>query len=252
MITIISSAKSLDFTSPSPTTYFTKPFFHAESKYVLEMCQNLSIQELKNLMHISEDLAKLNHERFQSFDMQQQKQAIYAYNGDVFKNINCSAFNESQLNFLQEHLFIISGMYGLLRALDDIRPYRLEIVTKLPALNLYEFWQSKITQHLNQILDSHQEKYLINLASQEYSSVIDDKSFAHPIINIHFKEMRNGKLRTIALNAKKARGMMIHFIIAHKIDSPNRLKTFGSQNYLFNEALSSKSDFIFVKKGNVQ
>ncbi|WP_375326291.1 YaaA family protein [Candidatus Tisiphia endosymbiont of Nemotelus uliginosus] len=156
-------------------------------------------------MKMSDKIAELNYERFQNFDNQVSKQAVLAYTGDVYQNIDKQNFTQEQINFSQDHLLIISGLYGVLKPLDLIKPYRLEMSVTLPDLEkLANFWQDQVTTYINQILVTHSSKYLINLASNEYAIAINQHNLQYPIINIHFKEERNNKLQVIGINAKKA------------------------------------------------
>lgn len=247
MLSIISPAKSLNFETPAPLPAATTPEFLENSAYLLAICKGLSPKQLQKLMNISDRLVELNYQRFQGFETQSPKQAIFAYDGDVYDNIDKASFSRQQIDFMQVHIRIISGLYGALRPLDYIRPYRLEMSTKLPSLkDLYSYWQGKITSYFNELLAKHNNKYLINLASTEYSAVINKKDLNYPMINIHFKEKRAGKLQTIGILAKKARGMMINFIIKHNIDTPNELKNFNAASYQFDELESSELNWCFV------
>ncbi len=249
MLSIISPAKTQDFTSqivgllPS-----AQPHFLTKTQYLLQICKNLSQNQIKQLMGVSDKLAELNYHRFQDFDNQPEKQAIFAYDGDVYHNMDRQNFTGEQWDFLQGHTLIISGLYGTLRVFDKIKPYRLEMSTKLPNFEkLSIFWQDDITNYVNQILATHQNKYLINLASNEYSCVINQNDLKYPIINIYFKEKRNNKLQIIAINSKKARGSMLNFIAENLIDLPEKLKHFSKQNYQYSKTESSNKDWIFIK-----
>jgi cytoplasmic iron level regulating protein YaaA (DUF328/UPF0246 family) len=247
MLSIISSAKSLDFKTPIPITNGTQPELHECSVQMLQFCKELSKDQLKKLMGISDNLAELNYQRFQNFESQPQKQAIFAYNGDVYDHIKKYDFTTKQVDFMQTHISIISGLYGLLRPLDYIQPYRLEMAVKLYGTAVSNFWNPIITNYINKILENHKYKYLINLASVEYSSVINRNILQHKIINIHFKEHKGGRLQTIGLNSKKARGMMANFIIKNLIDTPEQLQEFTQDNYQFSQCESSDSNWVFVR-----
>lgn len=249
MISVISPAKSLNFKINTSINTETIPKYTAESNELITLCKKLSITDIQRIMNISDKLSELNYKRFQEFESQTQKQAIFAYDGDVYDNINKHDFTSKQLDFLQNHILIISGLYGLLRPLDTIRPYRLEMSTKLPdSRDLYHYWESIITNYLNLLLEKHTTKYLINLASIEYSAVINKKILKYPIITIHFKENKYGKLKTVGINAKKARGMMIDYIVKHKIDDPKALKEFNYAGYEYNKNTSTESDLLFTTK----
>ncbi len=182
MLTIISSAKTLNFEPIAFKGELTSPAFPKITNQLLSIVKNYSEAQLSKTMDISEKLAHLNKERFQNFEKQDSKAAIFAYAGDVFNNIQSENLSEDAVNFLQSHLLIISGLYGALKPLDAIKPYRLEMATKLNEINdLNKFWQDEITNYINQTLEHHKHKYLLNLASQEYSSVINQDKLKYPI-----------------------------------------------------------------------
>lgn len=251
MIYIISPAKTLDFNSPfSPLIKTTQPLFLSKTKNILETCKSLSIEQIKKLMNISDKLAGINYQRLQNFAEQLTKPAIFAYDGDVYNNIRAQELDSKNLGFLTSHLLIISGLYGVLRPLDRIRPYRLEMSTRVAINdqnNLVTFWQHEVTDYINQILNTHESKYLINLASNEYSLAIAKPIFKYPIINIHFKEDKKGKLQTIGIEAKKARGTMVNFIARNLVNMPDQLKDFSERGYYFSLSESSKYDWVFIK-----
>jgi RPE1 domain-containing protein len=297
MISIISPAKSLDWKSAVTLSIATEPLFTEQTTKLVEIIQQLSVSQLQQLMNVSDKIAELNYRRFSDFADLPVKQAIFAYDGDLYKKIDKSAIRAAQADFLQQHILIISGLYGALRPLDYIKPYRLEMSQQLPSTNLYDFWKTTITKHVNLSLKQHQTPYLINLSSMEYANVIDKNLLIYPMINIYFKEERNrplsklasergfegdtelrsaahfrvredsstgstykssaevefqersnGKLRIIGLNAKKARGSMLDFIIKNSIDMPEVLKTFVGDGYQFNAHVSSECDWVFTKK----
>ncbi|WPY00933.1 YaaA family peroxide stress protein [Candidatus Trichorickettsia mobilis] len=248
MISIISPAKSLDWKSAVKLSIGTEPLFTEQTTELVEIIQQLSVSQLQKLMNVSDKIAELNYRRFSDFADLPVKQAIFAYDGDLYKKIDKSAIRVAQADFLQQHIFIISGLYGVLRPLDYIKPYRLEMSQQLPGTNLYDFWRTIITEHINLSLKQHQTPYLINLSSMEYANVIDKNLLIYPMINIYFKEEHNGKLRIIGLNAKKARGLMVDFIIKNSIDTTEMLKTFIGGGYQFNVHASSEFDWVFIKK----
>ncbi len=250
MLSIISPAKTQDFNILLSDISSSSPYFSDKMRYILSKCRNLSQGQIKQLMNISDKLTEINYYRLQNFANQPQKPAIFAYDGDVYDNIDRANFTAEQLDFVQHHMLIISGLYGALRPLDNIQAYRLEMSAKLNLPNfkkLSDFWQADITNHINSILATHQNQYLINLASKEYSSAINANNLEYPMINIHFKEKRHDKLQVIAINAKKARGAMLNFIAKNLIDLPKQLKHFTDQNYLYSNSLSSEEDWIFIK-----
>lgn len=247
MLTLLSPAKSLNYES-SHYAGFTFPHFAAETKILAAKLKKFSVPDLEKLMGISKNLAELNHQRFQNFsdkftkglEFENSKQAILAFDGDVYKPIEAEKFSAADFDFAQKSLRILSGFYGILRPLDLIQPYRLEMGTKL---NLYEFWSDKISQHL----DSEGAKHIINLASEEYFSVVNPKKISAKIINIAFKENKNGTYKIIGIHAKKARGLMTNFIVKNKITDPKDLKKFQSENYRFAKEMSDEMNFIFVR-----
>ncbi|MCB0655411.1 MAG: peroxide stress protein YaaA [Saprospiraceae bacterium] len=255
MIVVISPAKTLDFKPTSVTTH-TLPAFLEDSKKLVRVMKKKTIPELRSLMSISESLASLNHERYRQFQfpfsLDNAKQALLAFKGDVYVGLEADRFDEADLHFAQDHLVILSGLYGLLKPLDLIQPYRLEMGTRLVQgkyANLYEFWNAKLTKHLNRILDNQPEKsrYLINLASQEYFQALTVRKTNAPIIHIKFLEDRNGELQFISFNAKKARGMMSRFIIQNRLMEPAAIKTFNENSYQFADELSSADEWTFIR-----
>lgn len=194
-------------------------------------------------MGISTKLAEINHKRFSNFsdkfNFENSKQALLVFNGDVYKPIEIEKFTKEDFDFAQKHLRILSGFYGVLRPLDLIQPYRLEMGTK----NIYQFWGDKISQFLN----NEDAKHIINLASEEYFSAVNPKIISAKIINIIFKEKKNGTYRIVGINAKKARGLMTNFIIKNKISNPISLKEFAVEGYHFVKELSDENNFVFTR-----
>jgi cytoplasmic iron level regulating protein YaaA (DUF328/UPF0246 family) len=202
-------------------------------------------------MHLSEPLAQLNEERYQSFTdtftQENAKQALMAFKGDVYTMMDVAEYSEADLAFAQQHLRILSGLYGLLKPLDLIQPYRLEMGTRLKTKkgdSLYAYWGSKISTALN---EAGKGQTLVNLASQEYFKAIDQKTLLLPVVNIHFKEFKDGKYQVLGLFAKQARGRMSNFVIKNHLTDPEQLKTFQEAGYEFAERLSSAIDWVFVR-----
>lgn len=248
MIILISPAKSLDFDTSFNCKKATLPLFSKESEELVKQIKNFSSADLENLMDISKKLADLNFTRFRDFSKNNSRQAILAFDGDVYDGIEKKSYSEKDFEFAQNHLRILSGLYGILRPLDLIKPYRLEMGTDFKKLkffvkNLYEFWSDKISQNI----EESNYKTLINLASEEYFSVINPKKISAKIINISFKERKNGNLKVIGINSKKARGLMTNFAIKNKIIDPEELKKFTQENYRFEKNLSDKLNWIFVR-----
>ncbi len=249
MLTIISPAKTLDVSRESLFKTQTQPKFQSQTADIISILKNLKIEEIAKLMNISNKLAEINFLRFQNFDcknfnIDNSFTAILTFDGDVYEAIKLKEVENSQyfddlLNFAQNNLLILSGLYGILRPLDIIQPYRLEMGTSFKQYpinnitNLYQFWQDKITDYLNLEILQHKEKTLINLASQEYFDVINRSLFKGKVININFQEYRNNKLTTIAINSKRARGLMTRFILDNKITSSEEIVKFSSSGYQY-------------------
>jgi len=248
MIILLSPAKSLDFESDFDLENSSIPAFNNQAEYLVKNLQKFDSKTLVKIMNISENLADLNFLRFKNFQKNQHRQALLAYDGDVYDGIDKKNYRQAEFNFAQEHLLIISGLYGILRPLDLIKPYRLEMACDFKnfdfiAKNLYDFWKDKITQYLNNL----SAKTIVNLASQEYFAAIDLKKINKNIINISFKENKNNILKTIGISAKKARGLMTNFAIVNKIKDPGQLKNFNKEKYRFNPELSSDNNWIFTR-----
>jgi hypothetical protein len=251
VITVISPAKSMDFT-PIASDVGASGFKQSKkTSMVLEKLRSLSVAQIAKLMDVSEKIAELNYQRFQNFVVLPEKQAIFAYMGDVYKNIDVQNFTTQQLQFAQGHLRIISALYGVLLPLDKIQAYRLEMSCKLPGIGtrgMSEFWKDEITGELNNALKEHRNKYLLNLASNEYFAAINVRKLNAPVINVHFREARKGKLSNIALNSKRARGMMSDYIVKHSLDAPDSIKSFNISGYKFDSSMSDDGNFFFVKR----
>jgi cytoplasmic iron level regulating protein YaaA (DUF328/UPF0246 family) len=225
------------------------PVFKNQTCQLIAECKKLSQADLSKLMDISDKIATLNHSRFQQFESSETKQALLSYNGDVFKQLEKTLYTESDWGFAQEHLLIVSGLYGLLRPLDLIAPYRLEMAIKLQSNNsnnLYDFWQKELTNFINISLAKHKSQYLLNLASNEYSKVVKNTELNYPIITIDFKQRKGDKIETIGVLAKKARGQMLNFIIKNHINTPTQLLDFCIDNYQYQPDLSSNSNLVFL------
>ncbi|MGK0366588.1 MAG: cytoplasmic iron level regulating protein YaaA (DUF328/UPF0246 family) [Saprospiraceae bacterium] len=253
MLLLISPAKTLDF-SATANENFTQPRFMAEIKELANILKKKSAEDLKELMHISDKLAQLNSMRYQEFktpfDRKNSKQSILAFKGDVYTGLNVDDFTKGDLEFSQQCLRILSGLYGLLRPMDLMQPYRLEMGTKLEnnkGRNLYEFWGDKITKILNNDLATKDNELVINLASKEYFKSVQIDKLKGKLYNVHFKEEREGKLKIIAFNAKKARGMMCRYIIKNRIETAESMKSFAEDNYLFNDELSTETEYFFTR-----
>lgn len=254
MLTILSPAKTLDFDSSFTTPPLTKPTFLEDSLELVKLLKSMTPTEIANLMKISDSLAELNWARYQnfsfSFSFSLCKPAITSFRGDVYQAFERENLSEADYQFLQQHLRILSGLYGILKPLDGIQPYRLEMGTSLKnsrGKNLSSFWQNKVTQYLATTLEQQQNSVLINLASKEYFDLVALESLPFPVITITFKEQRQGKLKVIPLQAKKARGIMANWIIKHKIDTPQELFNFGEDQYKYQPDISSESEYLFIR-----
>jgi uncharacterized protein len=249
---VISPAKSLNYESELPTGFSSESCFLNEAKQLNALLKKKSAKTLSELMHISTKLGALNYERNQNwslpFSSDNARQAIYAFNGDVYRGLDAYTISEEKLDVLQNTVRIISGLYGLLKPLDLIQPYRLEMGTKFPVgknKNLYEFWRKKITSTLNDEMDENEP--LVNLASQEYFKAIDVKALKAPIIHIDFKEFKNGQFKTIAIFSKRARGLMTRYIVDSNAQNVEDLKNFNTDRYILDDQLSTENKLVFTR-----
>jgi hypothetical protein len=249
---ILSPAKSLDFETKVPTSLYTQPIFLESSKKLHKKLKTLSENKLSELMLISKDLATLNYERNQNwqtpFTQENAKQAIYAFTGEAFRGINVKTLESNKLPLLQNSLRILSGLYGLLKPLDLIQPYRLEMSTKLKVgstENLYKFWNDALANALNEELVA--DELLINLASVEYFKAVNQKILKVPMITPVFKDFKNGQYKTIMTFAKKARGLMVRYIIDHNVKTIEELKGFNTDQYRYSEEMSSDTELFFTR-----
>jgi hypothetical protein len=249
---IISPAKSLDFETKAATSLHTQPRFLEQSETLNKKLKTLSKNKLSDLMKISDDLASLNYERNQTwetpFTPENSKQAIYAFTGEVFRGIDVNSLESEKVPLLQERLRIISGLYGLLKPLDLIQPYRLEMGTRLKVgstENLYKFWDDTVAKSLNEELE--EGELLVNLASSEYFKAIPKKILKVPMVTPAFKDFKNGEYKTIMTFAKKARGLMVRYIIDNNVKTIEELKGFNINRYRFSEKLSSENDLVFTR-----
>jgi len=249
MLAVISPSKTQDFVK-SELKRLTQLRQLDESNVLIDILKKKSKNEVASLMSISDKLAVLNYDRFQQFstplDLNNAKQAILAFKGDVYTGIDAVSLDDDDMEFAQDSFRMLSGLYGVIRPLDLIAPYRLEMGTKLKTnrgKNLYEFWGDKISKVLNE----DESDVIINLASNEYFKGIDKKSLDAKIINIAFKELKKGVYKIVAIHAKRARGLMINYIIKNRIDDPKDLKDFESSGYKFRESLSDKDNWIFTR-----
>ena len=254
MLSLLSPAKSLDFESSTPAHTGSDLLFNKEALCINKELRKRSRSDLMELMHISEALADLNLERNRSFDLEdealERRAAIFAFDGDVYKGLDAYSLSEQDLNYAQGSLLILSGLYGLLRPFDSILPYRLEMGTKINianAKNLYGFWKEKLTQTVNSIVEAQGHEFILNLASKEYAKALDFKALNAQVVDIDFKELRNGKLKVISFNAKRARGGMARQLVQNRIESIDDLKGCVVDGYRFDEKGSMENKLLFIK-----
>lgn len=259
MLIVISPAKTLDFETPATTEDYTLPALLKDSAELIDQLRLLEPDKIGKLMSISPKLATLNSNRFHHwslpFNLVNAKQSILAFKGDVYTALDAQSLNVNELAFAQDHLRILSGLYGVLRPLDLIQAYRLEMGTQLSNYrgnNLYEFWGNTITESINQDLKKQQDNTLINLASNEYfKSVKLDKLNANVITPI-FKDQKNGIYKIISFFAKKARGLMSRYIIQHKLSNPEDIKRFNVAGYTFNTHASTDNEWVFIREDSIK
>lgn len=254
MLIVISPAKKLDFDTPPVIDKYTVPELLSYSEKLLSRLKKMSPKQLSNLMDISDDLAELNFQRFQMwqppFSPENAKQAILAFHGDVYQGLEASSLPAEVLEASQKKLRILSGLYGVLKPLDLIQPYRLEMGTKLKyykATNLYEFWNPAITQNINEAVHGSGSAVLVNLASNEYFKSIDKKKINAEIVTPDFKDLKNGRYKMISFYAKRARGLMTRFILENSIQNISDLQAFEGEGYHFNPRLSKEGNPVFTR-----
>ncbi len=254
MIAIISPSKDLNYKSPVPIDSEDLPRLLHESNIILEVIRKKNVKALMKLMNISEKLAHENMNRFQNFsevfNKDNSRPSIFAFSGDVYRGLDAYSLTSKQINFAQNHIRILSGFYGLLRPLDLIQAYRLEMGLALRVSrkkNLYNFWGTKITALLKKDLDDSKSKTLINLASKEYSDALQFDQLNIPVIQIHFREYKKNGLKFVSFTAKIARGLFARFMILENVSNPVELKQFNFEHYTFAPELSSATDWYFVR-----
>lgn len=254
MITILSPAKRLDFKEKKNDLPYTVPSNLDISEKIINKLRSLSPSKLSKLMNISDKLTKENYERYlkwsPDFTIDNAKQALLAFRGDVYFGLQADKFSREDLDFAQDHVRILSGLHGILRPMDLIQPYRLEMATKITlgkTNDLYEQWGNIITEHLSNTLAGHEHKVIVNLASNEYFSSIDKDQLKARIIQPDFREFKDGKYKFVHIFGKRARGMMTRFIIKNKINHPDKMKLFDLDGYEYNDRLSEKDKWVFTR-----
>lgn len=255
MLIVVSPAKTLDYQSPLATERYTQPTLTEHSEALIDVCRKLTPADISSLMKVSDKIAGLNAARFAEwspeFTTDNARPAVLAFKGDVYTGLEAETFSEEDFDWAQNHLRMLSGLYGLLRPLDLMQPYRLEMGTKLAnprGTNLYQFWGDIITDELNQALAAQGDKVLVNLASNEYFKSVKPKQLDGQIITPVFKDQKNGQYKVISFFAKKARGMMARYIIDNRIDSVDALKQFDTAGYWFSEEESSDKELVFKRE----
>lgn len=255
MLIVISPAKSLDFDTPSVTTSYTIPEMLRDSEKLAGKLKKMSPKQISNLMSISKDLGELNFQRYQTwhlpFTPENSKQAVMAFNGDVYQGLQADSLTEEQLVLAQTRVRILSGLYGVLKPLDLIQPYRLEMGTKLKyykSKDLYEFWNPTLTKKIREALSESGSNVLVNLASKEYFRSVDTKKLKAEVVTPDFKDMKNGEYIMISFFAKKARGLMTRFVLDNNITDASDLQAFDYEGYHFNPNLSKPGNPVFTRE----
>lgn len=254
MLIVLSPAKNLDYDTPPQITEFSQPDMLAQASELISVCRDLSPAQVGSLMHISDKLAHLNVERYQSwalpFTADNAKQAVLAFNGDVYTGLEANSLSQDDLRYAQQHLRILSGLYGLLKPLDLMQAYRLEMGTKLAnprGKDLYQFWGERITTALNHAMREQGDNVLINLASNEYFKSVKPKKLDGMIVTPVFKDAKGGQYKVISFFAKKARGMMARFTLQQRLTEVEQLKAFDIGGYRFDEQQSTATELVFLR-----
>jgi cytoplasmic iron level regulating protein YaaA (DUF328/UPF0246 family) len=255
MLFLLSPAKTLDYESPLPAVPHTLPAFLEDSARLIEVLRRKSPQQLATLMAISDPLATLNAARYEAwtpkFTERNARQAVLAFDGDVYDGLQARQLKPQDLDWAQQHLRMLSGLYGVLRPLDWMQPYRLEMGTALKvgsAANLYQYWGSRIAEHLNATLAADKTPVVINLASQEYFRSVDRKVLKARVVECVFEEWKGNAWKVISFNAKKARGLMARYAITRRVETPRKLEHFNLEGYAFDPAASQPERLVFRRR----
>jgi uncharacterized protein len=255
MLFLLSPAKSLDYESPLATSTHTKPLFTPQSAALIEVLKTKTPQQISTLMKLSDALSGLNVARYQAwspkFTSKNSRQAALAFNGDVYGGLDARSLSETQLGWAQDHVCILSGLYGVLRPLDWMQPYRLEMGTALATAqgnNLYQFWGSQIASYLNERAAADTSPVVVNLASEEYFKAVDRKALKPRVVNCVFEEYKAGKYKIISFHAKRARGLMVRHAIEKKAGSVKKLEGFDAEGYAFDAAVSQPDRLVFRRR----
>ncbi|WP_394791540.1 peroxide stress protein YaaA [Rhodoferax sp.] len=256
MLFLLSPAKALDFETPATHQPHTQPLFTQQSAELIALLRTQSAQQISALMHLSEALSELNVARYQAwspkFTAKNAKQAVLAFNGDVYGGLEARTLQPEALAWTQDHVCILSGLYGVLRPLDWMQPYRLEMGTRLAnphGANLYKFWGSQISDYLNQRLQADATPVVVNLASQEYFKAVDLKALKARVVECVFEEQRNGQYKIISFMAKRARGLMARYAALNHVTLPQQLQGFDLEGYAFDAAVSQPDRLVFRRSG---
>jgi uncharacterized protein len=252
MLIVLSPSKALDFTRPDQAVGITTPDMAAEIAELAKVAKKLKATDLKKIMSLSDNLAQLNRERFQAFDpaMEDGLQAAFAFNGDVYTGLQARTLDKAGLDFAQAHIRILSGLYGLLRPLDGIQPYRLEMGVRIKTrrgASLYDFWGGRIAKALNEAAEGQGDQTLVNCASNEYFGAVDARTLKLPVVTCRFLEEKDGQARMISFYAKKARGLLARYAIDHRIDRAEALKGFDVAGYRFQAKESDDHAWTFCR-----
>ena len=258
MLFLLSPAKSLDFAPPPSEIPHTQPLFIKQSAALIDLLQEKSPQQIASLMSLSDSLAGLNVARYAAwrpkFTANNAKQAVLAFNGDVYEGLDAKSLPPEALAWTQDHLCILSGLYGVLRPLDYMQPYRLEMGTKLEnehGSNLYKFWGTQIANYLNERLQRDLSPVVVNLASQEYFKAVDVKALKARVVECVFEELKGDQYKIVSFYAKRARGLMARYAATHRVLTPQQLQGFDTEGYAFAAAVSSPERLVFRRRSNV-
>jgi uncharacterized protein len=255
MLFLLSPAKSLDYDTPPQVNTHTQPLFTRQSAALIDILKSKTPQDISSLMKLSDTLSGLNVGRYQAwsakFTTKNSKQAVLAFNGDVYEGLNAKTLSAAQLAWAQDHLCILSGLYGVLRPLDLMQPYRLEMGTALTTQkgkNLYQFWDAQLSNYLNERVATDKSPVVVNLASEEYFKAVDLKALKARVVNCVFEDYKNGKYKVISFHAKRARGLMARYAIEKKVGSVKKLEGFNAEGWRFEAALSGSDRLVFRRK----
>ncbi|PHR94383.1 MAG: hypothetical protein COA69_01955 [Robiginitomaculum sp.] len=255
MLTLISPAKKLDLKQSSYSIDPTEPVLASDTKILARTAKQQSASDLKKLMKLSDNLANLNADRFKAFQLNGRsnsaKPAALTFNGDVYGGLDALSLSTENMQYAQNHLRILSGLYGLLRPMDNIQPYRLEMGTRLEnprGHNLYQFWGSKIAENLGTILADHKDQTIVNLASNEYFKAVDRKALKAPVLSASFLNIKDGQAKSLMFYAKRARGLMARWIMENRVENTDDLRGFNLEGYKIDAGLSTEDNLVFTRK----